>query len=78
MRIEEKTAGRTFTLTFDEKEAEVLKTIMSQVGGAPEGPRGVADSLYDSLDSFGVKSSHGTMGEVRLSDSWEHFNQRKE
>ena len=45
----------TFVLEMTQEEADFLYYIMCNVGGPPEGPRGVADRFIDHLNSIGIE-----------------------
>ncbi len=47
----------TVTITLTGEEAEVLVSVVGNITGPANGPRGVMDRLYDKLQASGVSSS---------------------
>ncbi len=65
-------------LSMTEREARVLYTLTRAVGGAPEGPRGVADMLSSALSDLGIrelKRSTVLRGTLFLPNTWEAFEE---
>lgn len=60
MRAERKCISTEFVTLHDMpfKDAQVLYTLLRSVGGAPTGPRGVADRIKDALDEVGISYSY--------------------
>jgi hypothetical protein len=54
------------------REAEVLASIMNSIGGAPEGPRGVADALVIELRNLNIRP-RSVSSYTTLPDTWERF-----
>lgn len=47
------TEVNTYTLEFNEATAKALAVVLGSVGGSKDGPRGLMDSIYRELESFG-------------------------
>lgn len=66
----------TVTLTLAEREAQVLATILTWVGGSTSGPRGVLDELLNVLADVdiggGAIKRTNAIG-IDLPDTWEEF-----
>lgn len=60
--IPEPKPPRSVTIQLTEREAQVLATIFGRIGGAPEGPRGVAQDIQLGLTEAGI------FGDGRLYD----------
>ena len=59
--------------SMSQREAEALMTIMGHVGGAPDGPRGIAQDITKALRDLGIRprSAEGSIG---MAATWERFS----
>lgn len=62
-------------LTMTEREAQALFAMVRNVGGAPKGPRGVADSIEVALEKAGVSTNYVATpyGNIQFPETWGEF-----
>ena len=75
MKIESKLSKfDPITITIEtEEEALTLAVLMANVGGLPEGPRGIVDKIYNYLESVGISSDATYFGNITLPDTYEEL-----
>lgn len=75
MKIESKLSKfDPITITIEtEEEALTLAVLMANVGGLPEGPRGIVDKIYNYLESVGISSDATDFGTITLPDTYEEL-----
>lgn len=56
-----------------EEEALTLAAVVANVGGLPEGPRGIVDKIYQYLQSVGIVSDKHELGIITLPDTYEEL-----
>lgn len=59
--------------SMSSREAEALMTIMSHVGGSPDGPRGVTYDITKALSDMGVRPRSAS-GTITFANTWERFS----
>jgi len=64
----------TLTLELSDLEAQALRTIMGNITGPDNGPRGVSAQIYHALKDLGIKGKkyHGSCLSF---DTWEKYAQ---
>ncbi len=56
-------------------EAVVLATVLANIGGNPNGPRGLADVIVNYLDNIGISFKNDIRGDIKLPDTFEEFEE---
>tara|TARA_R110000782_G_scaffold184388_2_gene274608 strand:- start:274 stop:528 length:255 start_codon:yes stop_codon:yes gene_type:complete len=73
IKVESSEPKYELTMTLNRGEAEALRTMVYQFGGAPTGPRSVADSIGEALQAQGVGACHLT-NDKYLPDTYEELH----
>lgn len=65
-------------MTMSEREIRALLTVVRNVGGLPEGPRGALNELYNALyRAVGITQGHlaKASGSIIFPDTWAEFEE---